>query len=268
MRDVGVEVLGVGEILDDLSGLETEGDAGFDLTTNVENGTEDGNASTDSRAVRDVAGNESVAGPIEGIKVDRKGPAITITTPAEGESYERRSEVAADYSCEDSGSGPGSCSGPVENGQNIDTSSLGEKTFTVEATDAVGNTSSLTRSYTVGDSGTPETEISDGPEGPTSDDKPTFTFSGSDGATPPEELVFSYRLNDGGWSEYSSGTSVTLGGEEGLDDGEYTFEVRAKDAASNVDESPARRSFTVDAGLRSDRRSPPPQTAITRTRPP
>ncbi len=41
------------------------------------------------------------------------------------------------------------CSGPVASGSNIDTSSLGPKTFTVTSTDVAGNTSSLSVVYTV-----------------------------------------------------------------------------------------------------------------------
>ena len=37
-----------------------------------------------------------------------------------------------------------------------------------------------------------------------------------------------------------------MGGVDGLADGCYTIQVRARDQAGNVDESPAERSFTVD----------------------
>jgi hypothetical protein len=42
-----------------------------------------------------------------------------------------------------------SCSGPVASGDNVDTSSIGPKTFTVEAIDRVGNTTFTSSSYTV-----------------------------------------------------------------------------------------------------------------------
>ena len=63
--------------------------------------------------------------------------------------------------------------------------------------------------------------------------------------TAGEDLLFSHRLEGGEWTEYSEATSVTLGGENGLPDGEHTFHARAKDAAGNVGE-PAKQSFTVD----------------------
>jgi hypothetical protein len=47
------------------------------------------------------------------------------------------------------GSGLASCAGPVPSGAGIDTSTPGQKTFTVTASDLAGNAASLTRTYTV-----------------------------------------------------------------------------------------------------------------------
>jgi hypothetical protein len=91
----------------------------------------------------------------------------------------------------------------------------------------------------------PETTIQSGPEGSTEDSTPTFTFSGSDDKTTSENLLFSYRVDDGAWSAYSKGTSATLGGSDGLVEGSHTIYVRAKDEAENEDASPAERSFAV-----------------------
>ena len=56
----------------------------------------------------------------------------------------------ADFSCADTGgSGLASCVGTVADGQAINTATLGQKTFTVTATDAAGNTRVLDRTYTV-----------------------------------------------------------------------------------------------------------------------
>ena len=63
------------------SGLASPADAAFSLTTTVAAGTETANASTGSRQVCDVAENCTAVGPIGGIKVDRKGPSVTITAP-------------------------------------------------------------------------------------------------------------------------------------------------------------------------------------------
>jgi CSLREA domain-containing protein len=76
------------------------------------------------------------------VPVDTTPPEITIVTPATGAQYVLNSQVKADYTCRDSGSGVvTACAGPVANGANIDTGSLGTKTFTVGGvTDAAGHT--------------------------------------------------------------------------------------------------------------------------------
>ena len=131
------------------TGLTDPGDASFFLVTSVGAGVETANASTDSRVVCDVEGNCATAGPIAGNKIDRKGPVILVTTPANGAAYPLNEAVAAAYSCFDGGAGTTSCSGPVVNGTSIDPSSIGTRTFVVNAADAVGNPSSATVTYTV-----------------------------------------------------------------------------------------------------------------------
>jgi len=130
------------------SGLANSLDASFSLVTSVAAGDEDANASTNSRIVCDVAGNCTTA-VISGNKIDRKAPGITLTTPANGAIYQLNQTVNAAYGCPDSGSGLGSCIGTVANLGAVDTTSLGSKTFVVNATDAVGNTSSTTVNYEV-----------------------------------------------------------------------------------------------------------------------
>jgi endonuclease G len=131
------------------SGLANPGDASFSLTTSVGPGVEDANAATGTRTVCDVAGNCATAGPIGGNKIDRKGPAISITTPANDAVYELNQAVPALYGCSDTGAAPGTCAGPVASGSPIITSTLGFNTFVVNATDAVGNGSSMTVTYEV-----------------------------------------------------------------------------------------------------------------------
>jgi hypothetical protein len=80
--------------------------------------------------------------------LDVDAPAIEITTPADGAVYPAGSELTADYACTDAGSGVTRCEGTVASGEPIDTS-LGSHTFTVEAEDAAGHTSSRTVTYEV-----------------------------------------------------------------------------------------------------------------------
>ena len=82
---------------------------------------------------------------------DAISPTITLTTPAEDAVYLLGQTVNADYACQDeaSGSGLASCVGDVPNGSPIDTSSIGAKTFTVNAADSAGNVASVTHIYRV-----------------------------------------------------------------------------------------------------------------------
>jgi hypothetical protein len=84
------------------------------------------------------------------IPLDNIAPAITINAPADDGTYFEGANVIASYSCDDGpfGSGVTQCSGPVANGQPIDTS-LGTHTFTVNAKDANNNTTSKSHTYTV-----------------------------------------------------------------------------------------------------------------------
>ena len=130
-------------------GLATAADASFALTTSLPAGSETANATTDSRQVCDAAGNCATAGPIGGIKIDMRAPAIQVTAPAE-RRYLLAERVTAAYGCTDGGAGVASCAGPVEPGAPIDTATVGARAFTVNAVDEVGNASAMEVAYSVG----------------------------------------------------------------------------------------------------------------------
>jgi hypothetical protein len=134
---------------DGVSGLASGDDANFSLSTNVLQDTESADVPTGMGQICDLAGNCSTAGPIIGNKIDRKAPTINPTVPANGGVYLLNANIAASYSCSDGGSGVATCAGPVTSGSNIDTTSLGAKSFTLLSTDSVGNTISQTIHYTV-----------------------------------------------------------------------------------------------------------------------
>jgi hypothetical protein len=81
---------------------------------------------------------------------DDTDPVITLVTPPNGASYALNQPVAADYQCSDVTSLIDTCVGTVADGLNIDTGSVGAKTFAVNAEDQAGNTASVTQSYNVG----------------------------------------------------------------------------------------------------------------------
>ncbi len=60
------------------SGLAHAADASFSLSTTVPNGSEDANASTESRQVCDLAGNCATAGPVGGNKIDLRAPTVYL----------------------------------------------------------------------------------------------------------------------------------------------------------------------------------------------
>jgi hypothetical protein len=80
--------------------------------------------------------------------VDTADPEIVIDAPLEGGVFSQGQTVLARYACSDGG-GVATCAGTVANGAAINTSTLGSKTFTVQATDQAGNSTELTATYTV-----------------------------------------------------------------------------------------------------------------------
>jgi hypothetical protein len=130
------------------SGLANSSDANFVLSTAVPVGTETAGAPTVTHSVCDVAGNCANAGPIGGNMVDKKPPAIGISVPSQT-SYLLKQAINANYACTDGGSGVATCTGTAANGSSIDTSSVGGKTFMVNASDRTGNTSSQSVTYQV-----------------------------------------------------------------------------------------------------------------------
>lgn len=123
-------------------------DQSFVLTTSVADGAESAAAPTGSRPVCDAVHNCTTAGPVGGNKVDRFGPTVKIS-PASGAALTRGSATTVTYSCADSGSGIATCSGSQASGTALDTSTVGTRTVTVDATDAVGNVTHATATYTV-----------------------------------------------------------------------------------------------------------------------
>ena len=154
-------------------------------------------------------------------------PTFAFSSSASGSTFQCRIDGEAFRAC----SGPGAKDTP--------TSGLadGPHSFEVRATDKAGGTdlSPASASFTV-DTHVPETTIDSGPSGTTSNASPTFAFSSDE---PKAGLECS--LDSGAYGACTSPRALS-----GLADGAHTFKVRAKDAAGNVDKTPASAGFTVD----------------------
>jgi signal transduction histidine kinase/AraC-like DNA-binding protein/ligand-binding sensor domain-containing protein len=95
------------------------------------------------------------------------------------------------------------------------------------------------------DNHAPETKIELYTAEVASDGNTLVNWSGEDflGETPDDRLLYSYRLNGGDWSRFSSEEHHTF---LQLPSGRYTLEVRARDLDFNVDTSPAKAIFIVN----------------------
>ena len=81
---------------------------------------------------------------------DAVDPTVDLRAPAAGAVFEVGEAATADFSCDDAGgSGLDTCIGTVANGAAIDTVTVGERTFTVTATDHDGNETVVTHTYRV-----------------------------------------------------------------------------------------------------------------------
>jgi hypothetical protein len=99
----------------------------------------------------DVAGRQEPSLNLIAFKADSDVPTVNIARPKEGKSFKLGQVVKASYKCADKrgGSGLQSCVGDVPNGSPIDTSTVGDHTFTVTATDKAGNVRTVVRHYHV-----------------------------------------------------------------------------------------------------------------------
>jgi hypothetical protein len=172
--------------------------------------------------------------------VDTLAPSVTITGGPTGPTNDTTptftfttSGGATGTACRVDGAPFTSCTSPFTSAVLADAT----HTFDVRVTDAAGNVATASRSFTV-DTIAPTVTITGGPNGPTNDATPTFTFT-MVGATST-----ACRIVPNAFVACASPfTAAALG------DGPYTFEVRAIDAALNP--ATATQAFTVDTALPS-----------------
>ncbi len=110
----------------------------------------------------------------------------------------------------------------------------GDNTFDVRATDGVDNEGSVASHTWEVDTTAPDVSITTGMPDTTSSTSASFSFTSTDG-----DATFQCRLDGGGWQNCDSPKNYT-----GLDEDEYTFEVRSRDDVNNTS-APVSDTWTV-----------------------
>jgi outer membrane protein OmpA-like peptidoglycan-associated protein len=113
----------------------------------------------------------------------------------------------------------------------------GDHTLQIRATDAAGNVESSPAvvHWTV-DTGSPSTHLTSAPAALVASSSASVAFTSAD-----PHATFECKLDSGDWAACTSPHALT-----GLADGDHTLQVRATDAAGNVESTPAVAHWTVD----------------------
>ncbi len=96
----------------------------------------------------DQAGNTATY-TVDGINIDKTAPSIIISSPTDGKEYLLNQLVLTNWMTSDLLSGIAFENGTLRSGDVLDTLSVGQKGFTVDALDKAGNTATLTNIYNV-----------------------------------------------------------------------------------------------------------------------
>jgi hypothetical protein len=163
--------------------------------------------------------------------VDQTRPVVELRRPAAGAVFARGEVVEADYACSDEAGGSGlaptgGCTGSQPSGGPIDTAVLGAHEFTATATDAAGNTRSVTHAYTVVDRTSPTIDLR----------SPVDGVEYARGALVLADYECFDEVGGSGLREFSSCLGpVALGSPvDTWTLGERAFTVTANDVAGNV----------------------------------
>lgn len=167
-------------------------------------------------------------------------PNTTITSAPSSVTNSRQAgfnfsstEANSTFECKLDGGAYEACNSPKTYSDLPD----GPHTFSVRARDTAGNVDPTPGSHTWSvDASAPETTITSGPSGTLNSTAATFEFSSSEPGA-----AFECRLDGGVFEPCSSPKGYAT-----LANGPHTFSVRARDAAGNIDATPASRAWSVD----------------------
>jgi len=170
------------------------------------------------------------------------GPSGTTTATTATFSF-TATEAGSSFECKLDGASWAGCTSP----KGLSGLAIGSHTFAARAKDAAGNVDATpaTRSWTVeeeapappADTTPPDTTISSGPSGVTTATTASLSFTATEAGS-----TFECKLDSASWASCTSPKGLSA-----LAIGSHTFSARAKDAAGNVDLTPASRSWTVEA---------------------
>jgi len=154
---------------------------------------------------------------------DSQAATFGFTSNEDGAGFECKLDAGAFVEC----GTPTSYSGLAD----------GAHTFSVRAVDGTGNVDTTPASYSWQVDTPPETTIDSGPSGLVNVRNATFGVSSDE-----PNVAFECQLDGGAFG--ACGSPATF---SGLADGDHTFRVRAHDAGGHVDDTPAGRTWTIDA---------------------
>ncbi len=164
-----------------------------------------------------------LTGPAQGALLNVGSATFTFESTPATPGYECRVDAEDWYPC----TSPAAVSGLAD----------GQHDFAVRAVDEVGNRTvdPTVRTWSV-DTTAPETEITSGPSGTVGEASAELAFQANEPGS-----TFTCSLDGAPFAPCGSPASL-----DGLDAGSHEFRVRARDAAGNVDQTPASRGWVVD----------------------
>jgi DNA-directed RNA polymerase specialized sigma24 family protein len=188
----------------------------------------------------DAAGNTDPSPATVRWTVDTKRPKTRIVSGPSGVVHRSKATFTLDanedevtYECSLDGNAFRVCASTVS----FRGLAPGEHTFRARARDDAGNVdpTPARREWTIVDTENPDTTITSHPRVNSNDSSPTFEFRSSESGS-----RFECRLDGGSWRRCSSPKTY-----QGLASRQHVFRVRARDAAGNVDRTPASWTWTI-----------------------
>jgi hypothetical protein len=178
------------------------------------------------------------------VKIDKTAPTTTIDDgPAQ---YTNATAASLPFSGADGLSGVAGYECRLDSGPNVPCTTPfgltgltdGTHTVSLRAIDVAGNPDATPATHTwMVDTAQPDTALGNAPAAATSSRSAAFTHSGDAlGGSPVSG--YECRLDGGAWGACQDYANLA--------DGQHRFEVRATDAAGNVDSTPATYTWTVD----------------------